>query len=245
MQLEEIREKNDRERKDIKQKFMRQNFQSNAVEKALKGQETDQIDEKNRNFGYDDFGEVDYNDDDGFGNDSANYDAQEYDGLSEQNPDSPVKPGYSASSPYQEDTNINSIPDDELEAALNHYKAMLRKNRVTINKLEQDIETAGKKNGRPEEGSKAVYDDDAASQDTPFNVSDIEEVSDNENSDFFQKNQNQRSMGYFFENKIKDFEMRCVNGLGEQIFQQAYNFIKSKQGLTAEELRPYVTGKVF
>lgn len=41
MQLEEIREKNDRERKDIKQKFMRQNFQSNAVEKVLKGQQTD------------------------------------------------------------------------------------------------------------------------------------------------------------------------------------------------------------
>ena len=238
-QLEEIREKNDRERKDIKQKFLRQNFQSNAVEKVLKGQQTDQLAENIRDFGYDDFDEADYNDDDGFGNYSANYDGQEYDGLSEQGPDSPAKPAK-----YQEDLNVHSIPDEELESALSHYRAMLRNNRLAISKLEQELQATSKKGGLQNESSLRDYDDDAVSQDTPFNVSDIEEASDIENSELGNRHQNQRNLGYFFENKIKDFEMRCVNGLGEQVFQQGYDFIKSKQGLSAEELRPYVTGKL-
>lgn len=138
---------------------------------------------------------------------------------------------------------MNNIPDDELESALNHYKAMLRNNRQKISRLEQELQTAAKKGGAQHESNPRDYDDDAASQDTPFNVSDIEEASDLENSEQAHRSQNQRNLGYFFENKIKDFEMRCVNGLGELVFQQGYDFIKSKQGLSAEELRPYVTGK--
>jgi hypothetical protein len=57
---------------------------------------------------------------------------------------------------------------------------VLKTNKLNIQQLESDIQIATQK---LEQGQYAVvtskdYSDDAASQDTPFNVSDIEEGSD-------------------------------------------------------------------
>ena len=89
------------------------------------------------------------------------------------------------------------------------------------------------------------YDDiDAISQETPFNVSDLED-SDFENEDFEYGEQmsNERNLGKVFENKIKDLEMRCMNGLGEEIYKQGYELLQANRGMKPEEMRPYITGK--
>ena len=37
--------------------------------------------------------------------------------------------------------------------------------------------------------------------------------------------------------------MRCMNGLGEEIYKQGYELLMSNRGMKPEEMRPYITGK--
>lgn len=152
-QLEEFREKNIKERQENKEKFRRQNFNSNAIGQVLNGKKTmngegQEVDETDKTYGYDDFAEADYGEE-GFANESTNLDNMDYDISSEMKPDSPVKnrdgsDGEHSNDRYKEDTNINSLADDELENALTHYRAMLQNNADNIKKLETDIQNTTK-----------------------------------------------------------------------------------------------------
>lgn len=250
-ELEQFREQNDKERKNAKEKFMK-NFQSNAVGEVLHQQQQDKndLDELN-DSGYDEFAEADYGYE-GFPNDSNIGPTEpDYDISSEIKLDSPAKPNnpnaISNEGQFKEDTNINNLPDDELEVALDHYKALLRSNADNIQKLETDIKLATKQLNSNDRNDHQDYEDDidAVSQDTPFNVSDLEE-SDSDNEYFsHEKQSSKRNLGKVFENKIKDLEMRCINGLGEEIYKQGYEIVKSNHGLSPEEMRPYMSGKPY
>ena len=241
-QLEEIREQNDKERKDMKEKFMRQNFQSNAVGQMLKGQSQPGVQGVEID-GYDDFAEADYGDEN-FGNeDSPDMKHKDF-----ESSDDPRQNGINLQlkGRFREDTDINNLQDDELEKALNHYKHVLKTNKLNIQQLESDIQIATQK---LEQGQYAVvtskdYSDDAASQDTPFNVSDIEEGSDFEQEDpeSNEKNGQEKHIGKVFENKINDLKIRCVNGLGENVYHKSYDVVKMNQSLSPEEMRPYMIG---
>lgn len=37
--------------------------------------------------------------------------------------------------------------------------------------------------------------------------------------------------------------MRCLNGLGEEVYKQGYEMVKTHNGMDPEEMRPYMTGK--
>ena len=87
-------------------------------------------------------------------------------------------------------------------------------------------------------GNHHEDDLDAISGETPFSMSDI---GDSEEDGF----ETELSLSKTFEDKIQGFKERCLLGIGDKKFEEAYRFIKMRKGDPAEQLRPHMTGKIF
>ena len=177
-ELEKIRYENEKERNLAKQKFNTQYRESKNVKNLL---QQDPLSES-------------YNSD--FEGDGMDYEEND----------------------FQSSGNINKIvevnEDDEYEtegdglAELESYRKKLEDNTQNIKKLQEDLkETTRKLNYDLSVTENQPFDEeiDAISQETPFNISDLEE-SEEEGSGNDTGNY-RSSLGKYFEGKIKDLEM--------------------------------------
>lgn len=143
-------------------------------------------------------------------------------------------------------TEMNKIEevDEELELddQLENYKKKLADNTQTINKIKEDLKETTKKLNYDLSITGNQYDDDidAVSQETPFNLSDLEESFDDKS-----EGDEQGGIGKMFDAKIHDLEMRVMNGTGEIVYRKSYEFLKKNRGRPCEELRPYITGLFY
>lgn len=129
--------------------------------------------------------------------------------------------------------------EQELDDQLESYKKRLHDNTVNIKKIKEDLKETTKKLNYDLTATDNQYDDiDAISQETPFNISDLEDT----DGEFSDESDSMGGLGKMFGTKIKDLEMRVMSGTGEIVYRKAYDFLKENKGRSCEDLRPYLTG---
>ena len=109
---------------------------------------------------------------------------------------------------FVDDEEMNIIDEvdeeEELDGQLANYRKQLEDNTQNIQKIKEDLKETTKKLNYDLSETENQYDDeiDAISQETPFNISDLEDSEDG-----YSEERGGGGLGKTFENKIKDMEM--------------------------------------
>jgi len=142
---------------------------------------------------------------------------------------------------YEQGNIDNKIEDiqKELVKKTSNIQQLQEELKETTKRLNFDLSVS--------QNNQSQYDDDidATSYDTPFNISEIED-SDND----AEAEEEDTSLGAAFEKKIIDLETypkyfiirRCINGLGEDAYLRAYQYVTSNTRMAQDDMRAVLTG---
>lgn len=124
--------------------------------------------------------------------------------------------------------------DEQIEDERTLLEEEILRRDERIEQLNETLkETTKKMNLELSDSAEEETELDGMSAKTPFSISDIGDSEE-------ETNNVELEIVASFQSKIEKFKERCISGVGRNNFEQCYRFLKQKEGVAPEELRPKV-----